>query len=95
MFTDSFHASVFSLIYEKQFFVFNRDKKGSMNDRIKDLTDLFDVKERFCDFENENFEYVNSLKDIDYSKSFDKFVELKKQSIKFLEDNLGGLKNGK
>lgn len=95
VFTDSFHASVFSLIYEKQFFVFNRDKKGSMNDRIKDLTNLFDVKERFCDFENENLEYVNSLKDIDYSKNLDKFIELKKQSIKFLEDNLGGLKNGK
>ena len=95
VFTDSFHASVFSLIYKKQFFVFNRDMVGSMNSRIKDLTNLFNVNERFCDFENENFEYVNSLKDIDYSKSFDKFIELKKQSIKFLEDNLGSLKNGK
>ncbi len=94
VFTDSFHAGVFSLIYEKQFFVFNRDENGSMNSRIKDLTNLFDVKERFCDFENENLNYANSLKDIDYTKNFDKFIKLKKESIKFLEDNLGGLKNG-
>ncbi len=90
VFTDSFHATVFSLIYKKQFFVFNRDKNGSMNSRIIDLTNLFNVPERFCDYENENIEYLNSLKNIDYSQNFEKFNELKKQSFKFLMDNLGG-----
>lgn len=94
VFTDSFHATAFSLIYQRQFFAFNRDAKGSMNDRIINITSLFEVSERFCAGENESFSYVNSLKDIDYNKEFDKFNQLKIESIKFLEDNLGGLKDG-
>ena len=40
VFTDSFHATAFSLIYKKQFFVFNRYKNGGMNDRIKSILNL-------------------------------------------------------
>lgn len=89
VFTDSFHAVVFSNIYQKQYFVFNRSKKGEMGSRIVDITELFHQKERFCaGKEKENIEYVTSLLDIDYTKENKDFEKLKKESIEFLEKNL-------
>ncbi|MBR2971364.1 MAG: polysaccharide pyruvyl transferase family protein [Clostridia bacterium] len=90
IFTDSFHAVVFSKIFEKQYFVFNRDNKGSMSSRIRTITSLFETEERFCYGERENLGYIESLSDIDYTKSLLKFEEKKKESIEFL---LGALEN--
>ena len=90
VFTDSFHAVVFSKIFEKQYFVFNRDERGSMSSRIRTITSLFETEERFCHGERENLGYIESLSDIDYTKSLLKFEEKKKESIEFL---LGALEN--
>ena len=90
VFTDSFHAVVFSKIFEKQYFVFNRDERGSMSSRIRTITSLFETEERFCYGERENLGYVESLTDIDYAKPLLKFEEKKKESIDFL---LGALDN--
>ena len=84
VFTDSFHAVVFSKIFEKQYFVFNRDERGSMSSRIRTITSLFETEERFCYGERENLGYVESLTDIDYAKPLLKFEEKKKESIEFL-----------
>lgn len=48
VFTDSFHGAVFSIIHNKQFFVFERNKKGhvSMNSRLYDLLDTFGLNDR-------------------------------------------------
>lgn len=89
VFTDSFHATVFSHIYKKNFFVFNRAGLKSMNDRIYSLISLFDTQDRFCDTkERESLEYIESLSPIDYNKSFPKFEEMKEKSINFLKENL-------
>lgn len=89
VFTDSFHAVVFSFIYQKQYFVFNRDEKGTMNSRITDITELFDTTERFCQVEEkETIRYINSLSDIDYTKPNNKLKELREKSIEFLLNNL-------
>ena len=48
VFTDSFHAVVFSFLYQKQYFVFNRSQKCEMSARITDITNLFHTPERFC-----------------------------------------------
>lgn len=88
VFTDSFHATAFSLIFQKQFFVFNRYSNGGMSDRITSVTTIFNANERFCAGINENLEYVNSLKDIDYSNNQSEFNSLKEKSVKFLKDNL-------
>ena len=89
VFTDSFHAIVFSFIYKKQFFVFNRDKQGSMNTRIKNMTKLLGLEKRFCADKNmESIDYINSLDAIDYSKEFKHFNDLKKKSHDFLEESL-------
>lgn len=89
VFTDSFHAVVFSHIYQRQFFVFNRDRKGTMNSRIFNITDLFNAQDRFCNCkERETLKYIQSLNDIDYSIPNIKFDEMRRESIKFLKDNL-------
>ena len=86
VFTDSFHAVVFSTIYKKNFFVFNRNKDGSMNSRIKSITNMFDMQERFCATEREEtLEYLNSLSEIDYDVAFPKFEKCKKESCEFIE----------
>ena len=46
--TDSFHASVFSLIFNKPFFAFPRSDATGMSSRLKTLTELFGCPERFC-----------------------------------------------
>ena len=90
VFTDSFHAVVFSNIYQKNYFVFNRNKKGEMNSRIINITQLFHQEERFCNGkERENLEYVETLPDIDYTRENKEFEALKEKSIAFLKENLG------
>lgn len=89
VFTDSFHASVFSIIYHRLFFVFERSYKISMASRLYTLTDLFDLQFRFCDTEEKNtIEYIESLPPIDYDRKFEKFELAKKQSEDFLKKNL-------
>ncbi len=89
IFTDSFHAAVFSHIYHKNFFVFNRAGLKSMNDRIYSLTSLFDTQERFCDTKGKmSLKYIESLPPINYDKPFPKFEAMKEKSINFLNDNL-------
>lgn len=46
--TDSFHATVFSLLFEKQFAVFPRSDAVSMGSRLQTLTELFNCPEHFC-----------------------------------------------
>lgn len=89
VFTDSFHASVFSHIYKRNFFVFNRKGFKAMNDRIYSLTDLFDTGDRFCDSKEKcTLEYIESLPPINYDREFPKFEAMKEKSINFLKDNL-------
>lgn len=46
VFTDSFHATVFSLLFRRQFATFPRQGHGSS--RITSLLQLFDAQNRFC-----------------------------------------------
>lgn len=89
IFTDSFHATVFSLIYEKQFFVFDRVEHKGMSARLYSLTEMFECMERFCD-SNDKFDiqYLNSVLKMDYNKEFTLFEREKQKSILFLLNNL-------
>lgn len=51
VFTNSFHACVFSCIYEKVFFAFKRKGETDMSDRIHTLCGMYHCEERFCDTE--------------------------------------------
>lgn len=89
VFTDSFHAVVFSHIYGKEFFVFNRDKRALMSGRIKDITSLFACPERYCGTSDKmTIDYIEGLPALDYSRETEEFVNKKRESIEFLENNL-------
>lgn len=88
VFTDSFHGAVFSIINEKQFFVFERNKKEhvSMNSRIYDLLDNFDLNNRLLTIDN--FDKVEILEKIDYKKVNSQKQKLKEKSLNFLKESI-------
>lgn len=81
--TDSFHGSVFSIIFNKPFLVFERKEKtnnNNMNSRIETLLKTFELKDQKFSgtIEEENY-------NIDYSKVNDILIKNQKKSKKFLE----------
>lgn len=46
VFTDSYHAALFSLIFRRQFVVFDRSGLQKMNVRIQELLSLYDLQDR-------------------------------------------------
>lgn len=91
VFTDSFHAMAFSLIFEKQYFVFERPSKSSMSSRIESLSKLFNRLDRFCNGHNKTkYEYIENSSPIDYKEVCLDFLKLKAMSIEFLKANLAG-----
>ncbi|MDO4459133.1 MAG: polysaccharide pyruvyl transferase family protein [Clostridia bacterium] len=88
VFTDSFHGAVFSIINRKSFFVFERNKEGhvSMNSRLYDLLDGFDLSDRLVSIEN--IERINSSETIDYDKVHIKLEAKKQQSLAYLKNAL-------
>lgn len=90
VFTDSFHAVVFSQIYWKQFFVFNRNSNGNLNSRIISIVDLLGLSNRFCSNNKmENIDYLLKQENIDYKKGFNNLNNMKHLSVDFLIDNIG------
>ena len=88
IFTDSFHACVFSLVYKKQFFAFQRVGGVKMGSRIETLTELFECSERFIKDEKTTVEDLVSMPKTDYSKQFNEFIKEKEKSLKYLKESL-------
>lgn len=94
--TDSFHATVLSIIFNKQFLVTPIDKvqtKRSRNFRILDLLDNFDLKKRFMlleEWENKDIDKLYDILDetINYEEVKRKLIDLRSKSINFLINNL-------
>lgn len=84
VFTDSFHATVFSIIYKKPFLVFPRkDKQKSMSSRIDNLLNKFELTDRkyIDDFDKlNNVDYENAFKIL--SKEIEKSKNYIKKSLK-------------
>lgn len=65
IFTDSFHAVIFSNLFEKEYAVFKRNEKDSTYSRVLDLSHLMGTEERCCFDDNRTtVEYINSLKEM-------------------------------
>lgn len=90
VFTDSFHALCFSYIFKKQFYVFDRKTKASMNTRITDVLDTLDLTDRYVRDYNE---LLNRCGAIDYSVKSKTFDSLKKVSFDFIDSVIRGLLN--
>ncbi len=85
--TDSFHCSVFSILFHRQFMTFYRFAEGSKtgrNSRINSLFDLFGLQERL--YKGNIYKITNP---IDYNVVDEKLSDLRNESIKFLKESLG------
>lgn len=83
--TDSFHACVFSFLFNKPFVVFDRNNKGaSMNSRIETLLKTFNLERKYISagLDNDIWEH-------DYSISYKTLEIEREKSIAFLRDALG------
>ena len=84
--TDSFHCTVFSILFHRQFMTFYRFAEGSKtgrNSRINSLFDLYELQERLYKGD------INKITNpIDYNSVDEKLSELRKESIYFLNECL-------
>ena len=86
VFTDSFHAALFSGVFRREYFIFGR---GEMNSRITSLTKLYETEERFCNTpERRTIEYILAQKPIDYTRELTLLHDMQQKSKDFLKDNL-------
>lgn len=89
VFTDSFHATVFSELYRTPYAVFRRDGTGSMTSRIYSITSIFESRERFCDTdEKETLEYIENLPPMEQEKEFPLLESMREKSYNFLKEHL-------
>lgn len=89
VFTDSFHCSVFSILYKKSFFTFkrfNENAKQNTNTRIDNLLKITDLTARNIST-NSCIEEILSIPN-DFSSTEKKLELLRKHSIQYLEDAL-------
>ncbi len=85
IFTDSFHACVFSLLYQKEFFAFERSGAQNTSSRICNLLEAFVCTERFCvTDEKRNIEYLLKISHIDYSIENIPIEAQKQKSLEYL-----------
>lgn len=79
--TDSFHGTVFSILFQKQFAIFTRqDKDVPMNSRIETLVNTFGIHNRVL--ENMNADYFN---EIDYKNVYEIIEYERKKSFDYLK----------
>ena len=82
VFTDSFHGTIFSINFNKNFYTYRRFKEidpKNQNSRIKNILKIFELEERIVD---KNSKIFNN--DIEYSKINYKLNELRNDSQNFL-----------
>lgn len=87
--TDSFHGSVFSLLYEKNFFTFRRytrKTKTSTNSRLDTLFNLAGVSGRMLEGNEDISECLRS--EIDYETVHERFDALRTASYQYLKEAL-------
>lgn len=86
IFTDSYHASIFSILFKKKFFTFKRfddNGKHDQNERLYSLFNHLELQSYFIG-KNETFRIVE-LPEIDYSNVEKRLSELRSKSIHFLK----------
>ncbi len=88
--TDSFHATVFSILNKKRFFTFRRFKANYVlqtNSRLDSLLAAVGLEDRILSGDADVQQWVNA--EIDYSRVDEKLDEMRTVNRKFLENALG------
>ena len=96
IFTDSFHGSIFSWVFKKQFVTFQRGYDGGlglMSSRIISLFEILNCKERFLESKSEcNIQQIEGILGVEYKHDSALFNELFRNSQVFLEKVLSTIK---
>lgn len=87
--TNSFHGTVFSIIFEKEFFVECSTKLNKTTSRIEGLLSILRLKDRIID----STDNIKIDCEIDYRPVKDKIEIIKNDSYEFLNKVIGGNKN--
>ncbi len=84
--TDSFHSSVFAILYDRPFVVFDREEEGmnDMGSRLDTLLNKFELKNRKYNGKNITKENLNH----DYTEAYRILEKERKKSDKFLRKAL-------
>lgn len=95
VFTDSFHGVAFSVINQRQFYVFYRKRKDtslSRNSRIDNVLKTWEITDHLITDSNLNWE--NTIESpIDYEKVNSILIERREQSMNYLKKALGVYEN--
>lgn len=87
IFTTSFHGSVFSTIYRKNFFVLKNGGMYGDDDRVKTLLESLFLMERLIPYKfDEKFDY---LKSVDYVQYETNLKKLQTKAIEYIDKNIG------
>lgn len=90
--TDSFHATIFSIINHTPFLTFNRFKicnKTSTNSRIFSILEILNLEDRHIKSETTNINITDNIL-LDFSNT-DKILEkFKNSSLKYLKESING-----
>lgn len=87
--TDSFHASVFSMIFETPFYVFERDKadaKNSTNRRIYDFLKEYQLDSQLVS--EESLAETNKIPKVDFKYAHQHWEKRREESLEYLEHAL-------
>jgi len=92
VFTDSFHGTAFSIIFNKSFIVFQRNNSYDMSSRIITVLNKFDIMDHFYNKENndlpEDFlDYVKKIENSNYNIKL-KLDEEKSKADRFINRSL-------
>lgn len=80
---NSFHGICFSVIFKKEFYVFQRDNSDF---RIHDLMNSLGIKERMVSYDNKVLPIYSSK--LDYETIYSKLSDLRKESDSFIFENI-------
>lgn len=89
IFTDSFHACVFSVLFKKEFYAFQRDNSKKMQGRINTLLHNFNLPDRFIEVGSD----LDMISSIDYQNNDMIQKSLRGDSLDFLLDSINDKSN--
>lgn len=86
VFTDSFHSTVFSAIYQKECFSFIRKNKKNSGTRLESLTSMLGSEDHLCNIkERMSLKYIEDVCPIDYNAAACKLNNMRESSMAFLD----------
>lgn len=84
--TDSYHVTIFSMLFHRPFIIFQRKSKGaSMNSRFETLDCYFHLEDRFYENVKKHKRYLEALKADDFNSSL---IGLRRDSSEYLNSLL-------